>query len=427
MDNANVNRSEADLKQVAELLALAGQLLLELNVGTEVIRAELKSTAKALAIPECRVAVSYRQVMVSLGTVIWTSDTVHELRSDMAALVTVTSLLNQVRRGEWNLAAALQGLREAKAAAPQLPRWLKVGQFSLAAASLAGILGADGGAASIAALSAGLGLLARQELARRHISLLALPLVAAFMGSLMGGLAIQSGWTHTPEIALLAPALMLVPGVHLINVMLDLLDNQVPMALARLGLAAALLFASALGVALGMALTLGDDIPISNGTITLPFGIAMVLAAVAAMGFASNFNTLWQQLGMAALAGIAGHGVRYLVTAAGGNTVSATFLGSFAVGMVSAWLARKDRTPAATIAFAGAVTMMPGLVMYRALGGAMKLASQGKAADPQLAAETFAHAVLAGLIVGGLTIGLALGVHLIQAIHRVERPIIVER
>ena len=40
------------------------------------------------------------------------------------------------------------------------------------------------------------------------------------------------------------PALMVVPGPHLINGLLDLIDNHVPMALARFGLAAGVLLAS---------------------------------------------------------------------------------------------------------------------------------------------------------------------------------------
>ena len=82
----------------------------------------------------------------------------------------------------------------------------------------------------------GLGLLARQELGRRHFSLLALPFAAALIGAVAGGLAIRLGWTGSPELVLVVPALMVVPGPHLINGLLDLIDNHLPMSLARLGL-----------------------------------------------------------------------------------------------------------------------------------------------------------------------------------------------
>ena len=101
-------------------------------------------------------------------------------------------------------------------------------------------------------MATGLGLLARQELGRRHVSLLALPLTAAFVGAALGGLAIRLGWTRTPELVLIVPALMVVPGPHLINGLLDLIDNYLPMSLARLGLAAGVLLASTLGILLGV-------------------------------------------------------------------------------------------------------------------------------------------------------------------------------
>src|SRR5262249_59046633 len=99
-------------------------------------------------------------------------------------------------------------------------------------------LGADAGAAGAVGLATALGLLARQELGRRHFSLLALPLTAALIGAVCGGVAIRLGWTRTPGLALIVPALMLVPGPHLINGVLDLIDNHLPMSMARLGLAA---------------------------------------------------------------------------------------------------------------------------------------------------------------------------------------------
>jgi len=49
---------------------------------------------------------------------------------------------------------------------------------------------------------------------------------------------------------------MLIPGPHLLNGLFDLIDNYVPMSLARLGLATAIIIASALGIALGIELTL---------------------------------------------------------------------------------------------------------------------------------------------------------------------------
>ena len=51
---------------------------------------------------------------------------------------------------------------------------------------------------------------------------------------------------------------MLIPGPHLINGLLDLVDNYIPMSIARLGLATSILIATAIGIALGIRLTLRE-------------------------------------------------------------------------------------------------------------------------------------------------------------------------
>ena len=81
---------------------------------------------------------------------------------------------------------------------------------------------------------------------------------AAAAVAALGGLGVRLGWTETPEVVLIVPAVMRVPGPHLINGWLDLIDNYLPMSLARLGLATGILLASALGVVVGVELTLAN-------------------------------------------------------------------------------------------------------------------------------------------------------------------------
>src|SRR5262249_4042697 len=101
---------------------------------------------------------------------------------------------------------------------------------------------------------------------------------------------------------------------------------------------------------------------------------------------------------------------------AGCRLEAATFLGGLAVGAVSAWMARAGKTPVAVISFAGAVTMMPGLQIYRALGGAMRLARQAEQAAPAAAAGAPRDGVAACLGVGGLALGLLLGARAVLAL-----------
>jgi uncharacterized membrane protein YjjP (DUF1212 family) len=401
-----------------ELLVHAGRLLLEYNESTGAIHRALTATARALTDKTCHVVVSYREVTVSLAREAAAVEPVRELRYNVAVQVRVHEILGQVRRAHLDASAALNCLSRVETDTPRHSRWLAALLLGAAAASLAGLLGADAGAAGVAGLAAGLGLLARQELGRRHFSLLALPLVAAFIGAVLGGLAIRLGWTRSPELVLIVPALMLVPGPHLINGLLDLIDNHVPMSLARLWLATGILLASALGVVLGVELTVPAPLFPEQGARVDRLNLVsdMALAGIVTCGFAVFYNTPWRHLWMAAAGGMAGHGLRFLALEAGCWLEAATFLGGLAVGSVSAWMARSSRAPVAVIAFAGAVTMIPGMSLYRALGGTLQLARQGDWADPGTVAATLGHAFQGCLVVSALVLGLILGARAVLAL-----------
>ena len=239
-----------------EFLANAGRLLLEYNESTGAIHRTLTATARAITDEECDVVVSYGGVAVSLGGDRPVLMPIRELRYNAALQARVHTILSQVRRGELDPATGLAELKRAEALPPPHSRLLSAVVLGIAAASLAGLLGADGGAMFVVGLATGLGLIVRQALGRRHFSLLTLPLSAAFIGAALGGLAIRLGWTRTPGLALIVPSLMLIPGPHLINGILDLVDNYVPMSVARLALATGIIVASALGIVLGIELTL---------------------------------------------------------------------------------------------------------------------------------------------------------------------------
>jgi len=223
-----------------------------------------------------------------------------------------------------------------------------------------------------------------------------------------------------------------VPGPHLINGILDLIDNHLPMSMARLGLAAGILLASALGIVLGVEITLPDPLPsntVTNGdhlnlvSDMLLAGISdMLLAGIVTCGFAVAFNTPWRHVGLAALGGMAGHGLRFLALNADWRPEVATFLGGLTVGVVSGWMTRSGKTPVAVIAFAGAVTMMPGLDIYQSLGGAMQLARTTDETAPAVVARTLGNASQAGLQVSGLAIGVILGVRAVLALRREPGP-----
>jgi len=402
------------------LLLQAGRLLLEHNESTAQIHRTLKATARAVTGDICHIAVAYRGLTVSLPGEMPVHEDIRELRYNMAVQARVHEILDRLRHGKLEPDMALSLLRAVERESPRYSRWLSATLLGLAASALAGLLGADAGAAAIAGLATALGLLARQELGKRHYSLLLLPFVAALIGAVLGGAAIRLGWTQSPALALIVPALMIVPGPHLINGLFDLIDNHVPMSLSRFGLAGGILLASALGILVGVELMLPTAHFAERNAVGLKLNLVsdMALAGVVTCGFAVFYNTPGRQLWMVALSGMAGHGLRFLALKSGCWLETATFLGGLIVGGLAAWMGRSRKTPIAVIAFAGAVTMIPGLSLYRALGGALQLARQLYGADSELVAATLGSGLQGCLVVAALALGVILGAHAVGAMAR---------
>ena len=68
------------------------------------------------------------------------------------------------------------------------------------------------------------------------------------------------------------------------------------------------------------------------------------------------------------------------------------------------------------ISFAGAVTMLPGLSLYRALGGGLQLARQAGGADPASVASTLGSLMQGCVVVGALALGLITGAQTVLAL-----------
>ena len=211
-------------------------------------------------------------------------------------------------------------------------------------------------------------------------------------------------------LVLIVPSLMLVPGPHLINGLLDLIDNYLPMSIARLGLATAIVVASALGIVLGIELTLSEPPAVRQSFATDHLNLAsdMILAAIVTCGFAMYYNAAWSQIGMAVLGGMAGHGVRFLALAAGCRMEIATFLGGLAVGIVAALIrpclqssVRRDR-------FCRRGHDDAGVADVPALSGVLQLAQPNFDAKQAAIASTLSNAAQASMVIGALALGLVL-------------------
>jgi uncharacterized membrane protein YjjP (DUF1212 family) len=406
----STERGDAALR----FLLLSARLLLEYNVRSERLIRQIDRLAAHLGV-DVVTAVGYRDVTLTSRDGHHLHARVAELRINVAVSLETRRVFDALCANRLGLQEATERLERVERTAPRHPRWLVVLLFGLAASALAWLLQGDRGAIATTGVASALGLVVRQELGRRHAAQFALPFTAAFIGAGIGGLAIRLGWTGNPGLCLTVPALMLVPGPHLINSVDDMLENHMETALARLMLATSILLAAALGAALGVVLTGSQDAAAADTgtrTITLPLDVA--LAGVAACGFGAFYNAPWRVLWISIGSGMVGHGIRFLLQREDVGLGMATLAACLAIGVIARMAVDRLRVPFSAVAFAGAVPMMPGLFIYESLAGAFRL-SVAASADPALAATTWSLFFKAAVVVGAMAIGLLLGSRLARS------------
>jgi uncharacterized membrane protein YjjP (DUF1212 family) len=396
-------------------LQLSARLLLEYNAPSEVLERSIARIARRLGL-DVQPIVGYREVTLAIAGERDQHARAPEIRNNVAVSDGALRVIDGLCLDRIGLDEAVASLETLESRAPRHERWVVALFFGLAASAIAWLLRADWGAIVVSGVASAVGLIARQNLARVSHVLFAQPFAAGLIGAVLGGLAIRLGWTATPGLCLIVPALMVVPGPHLINSARDMLTNHMQTALCRLLLAVCILIATALGVVLGGWLTLGpaavSTLPSESMRLTLP--LDMVLAGVAACGFGAAYNAPWRVLWVSILCGMVGHGVRYLCLERLGVEIS-TLLACLAIGLIAHVSSRRLRFPFAAVAFAAAVPMMPGVFIYQSTAGAMRLSAAGTSADPALAAVTLALVCKSVFVVGAMTIGLLAGARLANA------------
>ncbi len=140
-------------------------------------------------------------------------------------------------------------------------RWVVVVALGLTAASLARLFGADWPTLGIAWLAGSTGMWLRQELGRRGFNVFFIPFAAALVSGVVGGAAVLLGVSGTPALCLVAPGMIIVPGVPLVNGVQDMFKNHMTQGLARLGLGVLITMAIAFGLFVATLLT-GAKIPV---------------------------------------------------------------------------------------------------------------------------------------------------------------------
>jgi uncharacterized membrane protein YjjP (DUF1212 family) len=386
-----------------------GRLLFENGADTAEVHESVVRFAAAFGY-EAHLMVSYEVLLLTLvaGGQFRTKVgyRVPAMNVNMAAIAGVSSLVGEVENGRRGIAEVRAELEDVEGRPPVYGRWIVVVALGLTAASLARLFGGDWPTFGIAWLAGSTGMWLRQELGRRGFNLFFIPFAAALVSGVIGGAAVLLGVSGTPALCLVAPGMIIVPGVPLVNGVQDMFKNHMTQGLARLGLGVLITLAIAFGLFVATVLT-GAKIPVDAPLQLLSVPEDALFSALAALGYLFLFNVPGRIAWACVVCGVASHTTRTLCMHLGLDILSGTLIGALAAGFLAQGFARHFRAPAVAFAFPGVVAMIPGAFAFRVVIGCLQIVAAGAAAATTLVTETLALSVSCLLMVAAIAVGIA--------------------
>lgn len=255
------------------------------------------------------------------------------------------------------------------------------------------------------------GFFIRQQLTKRGLNHLAVFVICAFVSTMIGITDFLYFHGGTEDITLGTSMLYLVPGVPLINGVMDIIDGHALDGIARLTNACLMIICIALGLS-ATVIMFGID-PTTFTKVTRPDVVQAAIAdglfaAVAAIGFAIISNPPRKALIICAMLACIGHGVRYFLMHNTGlmlDQVTASTIAGFAIGLLAVPFAMRIHCPAECFAFPSLLPMVPGMFAYKAIRDLINIVRLPDEYTMEYVSRFFSNASLTILVMFGMVVG----------------------
>ena len=251
----------------------------------------------------------------------------------------------------------------------------------------------------------------RQQLTKRKWNVLAIFTICSFISTLIGATDILFIHGGTEDISIGTSMLYLVPGVPLINGVMDIIDHNALNGIARITNALLLIICIALGLSITV-MVLGIDVSIVTKVVRPNILLASLAdglyAAVAGLGFAVISNPPRKALAYSAFLACVGHGIRYFLMHYPSlmlDQVSASTIAGFTIGLLAIPFAMHLPYPAEGFAFPALLPMVPGMFAYKSIINTINIVRQTTEFTIKNVGDFFHNSTLTILVMFGMVAG----------------------